>query len=343
MSPEATNLANSATTRRLLSLLADGRPFTESQLTSALGLGRDAVQRHLGSLAELGIAVRLEPEGGYRLATALEVLEPARIRAAMSVENRRQVAGLEVHLRTDSTNSAVRRQAGPDPSGTYACLAEVQTAGRGRRGRTWVSPPGGNIYLSVLWRFASVPPDPAGMGALGLAMGVAGLRALRDTGVEGGGLKWPNDLHHGGAKLAGILIERSGAGQGPGRVVVGIGVNGVMPAGPAAGIDQPWTDLAGILGAAPSRNRLAGRLLHHLISALREYEALGLAPFLDEYRRHDLLAGKAVTVKAPHGDRVGIASGIDERGALRLRVGGGERRIEFGEVSVRADRGEAPG
>jgi BirA family biotin operon repressor/biotin-[acetyl-CoA-carboxylase] ligase len=322
--------------QRLLEQLADGEFHSGPRLRAALGLSRSAVHKHLRALADLGLEVHAVPGTGYRLPVGMELLAPERILDAMEPSTRQQLADLQVHLHIDSTNSQVRRQAaahGPGQAGGHACLAESQHAGRGRRGRFWVSPPGGNIYLSLLWPFDT---DPSALGSLGLAIGVAGLRALREAGVEGCGIKWPNDLLHGGRKLAGILLELNGRSAGPSTVIVGLGLNAAMPRSGAEGIDQPWVDLAGILGAPPPRNRLAGRLLHHLIAALQSYREHGLGAFLEEYRRHDLLLGKDVTVKAPRQETGGIACGIDARGALQLLVEGEQQSVEFGEVSVRS-------
>lgn len=139
----------------------------------------------------------------------------------------------------------------PLPSGAV-CLAESQRAGRGRRGRDWLSPCARNLYLSMLWRF---PHGPETLGGLALAVGLAVRAALEDAGVPGVTLKWPNDALYRGSKLAGALIELSGEAGGASCVVVGVGINVSMPRERAAAIAQPWTDASRAAGKTISRNR----------------------------------------------------------------------------------------
>ncbi|MEZ5448457.1 MAG: biotin--[acetyl-CoA-carboxylase] ligase [Thiolinea sp.] len=141
--------------------------------------------------------------------------------------------------RLPSTNSWLLEQS--DACG-QVCLAEQQTAGRGRRGRVWQSPDSANIYLSLRWCFPQVPPH---YGWLGLETGVAVARALADYGLQGHALKWPNDVYHAGRKLGGILLQTANPLQ---QVVIGIGLNTGMQAALAGGIDQPWCDLGELLG-----------------------------------------------------------------------------------------------
>ena len=107
------------------------------------------------------------------------------------------------------------------------CFAEHQSAGKGRRGRQWVSPFGSNIYMSILWRFQQ--DGIACTAGLSLAVGVAVIRALKTYGFNEVGLKWPNDIYCQGKKLGGILIEVSGEADGPCAVIIGLGLNLFLP------------------------------------------------------------------------------------------------------------------
>jgi len=225
-------------------------------------------------------------------------------------------------------------------------VAERQTAGRGRLGRTWVSPFGRNLYLSVLWRFAMAPGE---LGGLSLACGAAVATALMQLGAKGVGLKWPNDVHWRRRKLAGLLLEVGGESQGPSYAVVGVGVNLRLPAGDAAGIDQPWVDLAQVLQAQdlcaqlPSRNRAAALLIGALTEVLGRYRCDGLAPYLSQWRALDAYAGEPVDLVAGARRTSGVYLGIDDRGALRLQTPEGERMFAAGEVSLRPASGERGG
>ncbi|MCK7498149.1 MAG: biotin--[acetyl-CoA-carboxylase] ligase [Comamonadaceae bacterium] len=218
--------------------------------------------------------------------------------------------------------------------GARVCLAETQTAGRGRRGRGWVATPFHGLLLSVGWRFES---GPAVLSGLSLAAGVAVLRALDAFGVPRAGLKWPNDVLIDGRKLAGLLVDLRGEAAGPSFAVLGLGLNVHIAAAAAAFIDQPWTSLREWLPAPVDRNRLAALLIGELTAMLVEFERSGFAAFGAAWERHHVFAGQPVRVRHAHGDAVGVAVGIDEHGALQLRdPSGAVRALHSGDVSLRA-------
>lgn len=316
--------------RRLLNLLSDGEFHSGEALGASMGVSRMAVWKHLKALREMGIDLTVLRGKGYRLPYSLELLERERILAAATVSG---IEGIDVFLEVDSTNNWLREQALKGaPSGTV-CVSEMQSAGRGRRGRSWVSPFAANLYLSLLWRSAS---GAAALGGLSLVTGIAVLRALRSFGIEAAGLKWPNDILAADAKLAGILIDVLGESNGPCAVIVGIGVNVSMPRDAVAAIDQPWTDLQQLAGdTSISRNDLAARLLDEVMPAIEAFDAAGLQPFLDEWRRYDLVSGREVDLLLPNERITGTACGIDGGGALLVDTTSGRRRFASGEVSVR--------
>lgn len=317
--------------RQILALLADGDFHSGTALAHALGVSRSAVWKAVRALSGRGVEVYAVPGRGYRLPAPVELLHGDTILAQLSPRARRLLNSLEVHDELDSTSQYLLRRAAALP-GVHACLAERQTAGRGRRGRAWISPFGHNIYLSVLWRFEL---SPASLSGLSLAAGVAVAQTLRALGVRGLGLKWPNDVVWQGRKLAGILIDLNGEASGPCNVVTGVGLNVMMPQTQGALIDQPWVDLNTILGAPVSRNRCASWLLEQLVVTLDEYARNGLAPFLETWRALDALAGKTVQLQWPQGSATGLVQGVREDGALRLSVNGVMRYYNYGEVSVR--------
>lgn len=322
-----------ATRHRILQLLQDGRFHSGETLGRRLGISRAAVWKALRSAAELGIRIDAVSGRGYRLAEPLDLLDHARIDGALTGESRDLLARLQLFEVLDSTNRYLMERAGGEAESGTVCLAEMQRAGRGRRGRRWVSPFGANLYLSALWRFGAGPQAVQG---LSLAVGVAVAEALRDLGVAEALLKWPNDLLVGDAKLAGVLIEMAGEAGGPCHVVAGIGVNVRMPECLADAIDQDWTDLSRHCGSAPpSRNLLAGAILNRLLPCLAEFEATGFPPYLERWQRLDALSEQPVTVLSPAGELHGRGLGVDETGALRVRHRGGVSRFTAGEVSLR--------
>jgi len=322
---------------QLLHHLADGEFHSGAALGEALGVSRMAVWKHLRTLRALGVSCESVRGKGYRLTRPCELLSRERILAGLAVQARDRLDTLELLLETPSTNTHLRDRALQGAASGTVCLAEMQTAGRGRHGRAWVSPFASNLYLSLLWR---TPLGAAGLGGLSLAVGVGVLRALQQHGVADVGLKWPNDLLAGDAKLAGILLDVVGESTGQCAVIIGAGVNLRMPAEAGRGIDQPWTDLATQLGGAPpSRNRLAADLVTHLFAVLEIFEQEGLQSFRDEWTHHDVLAGCPVRLVLPHGQVQGVARGIDSDGALLLETGDvALQRFAAGEISLRAQR-----
>lgn len=318
----------------LLSRLSADAPMSGSALAATLGVTRAAIWKQVEALRALGAPIEAEAGLGYRLAWPIEWLEGARIAAELEPEQRGRLGGIAVHWQLDSTSSELQRRAASDDGDLLVCCAETQTAGRGRRGRAWRSPLGGNLYFSLLKRFDH------GMGALtglSLAAGTAVIAALADCGVSGAGLKWPNDVLADNKKLAGVLIELGGEFLGPCYAVIGVGINLRLPAEVAAALDQPATDLAALTGGdPPSRNRLAGRLLGRLIKTLDRFAEHGFGAIAQDYARADLLRGKSVRVAAAEGWRDGIAEGVDSRGALRVRHGDAVVPYDSAEVTVRA-------
>lgn len=317
----------------LLRQLADGRFHSGQALANGMGISRTAVWKQLKRIErDCGVAVHAVRGRGYRLANSLELLDEGDIRAQLGELATRHVEAVRLVMSTPSTNSAAAA-ATPDRSGrARVWLAEHQTAGRGRRGREWFSSFGENIVLSVAWRF-DLPMSA--LSALSLASGVAVAEALSDLGVQGHGLKWPNDLLAGDRKLAGILVEVSGEVGGPAVAIIGVGVNRRLPVELAKRIDQPWTDLTALDGGNVSRNVLAGTLIDRLVNACDVFARHGIEPYLDRWLAFDHLHGHRVRVRS--GERVveGVYAGIAANGALILDTADGRSEHHAGEVSLR--------
>jgi BirA family biotin operon repressor/biotin-[acetyl-CoA-carboxylase] ligase len=321
----------------LLRLLADGELHSGEELAAALAISRAAVWKRMQQLGDWGIALDARPGGGYRLLAPLDLLDAARIRESLPEATAACLRNLEVHEELESTSDRLLA-VGDLPAGRFdACLAEFQSAGRGRRGRRWVAPFASGLCLSVNWSYRDAP---ATLGALSLAAGVAVLRALRPLGFSDLCLKWPNDIVHRDGKLGGILIDLRGEAAGPAYFVVGVGINIQLP--PAArdafraeGVQA--IDLAS-LGALPGRNKVATSLVSELALALIEFGACGMTAFAEEWRNADVLAGRPVRVIQGGQSIEGLARGVDTDGALLVDVDDARRRILSGEVSVRQVR-----
>ena len=201
--------------QRLLNFLADGKFHSGEALARRLRVSRSAIWKLVGALREQGVEIQSVPRQGYRLPREVDLLDRTSIETALDESAKRTVANIDVLMTVDSTNQFLV-DALPDGQNTaHLCTAEIQTSGRGRRGRSWVAPFGSGICMSLAWQFAELPPQ---FSALSLAVGVAIVRALERFGLAGVQLKWPNDLLWQQRKLGGILIEMRGESSGPARV-----------------------------------------------------------------------------------------------------------------------------
>ena len=216
------------------------------------------------------------------------------------------------------------------------CVAEYQTAGRGRRGRQWQSPFASNIYLSIKRQFRC---GLEGLGGLSLAVGVACAEALQPFSQRQIGLKWPNDLRVGEQKLGGILIELSGEAGGPCQVVIGVGVNVQMRAAPT--IDQPWISLHQCSARLPGRNTLARTLVEHISRMADRFDREGFAPFRQRYLQRDVYLDQGIALSSFQQTISGVHQGVDDTGSLLLRTASGVERIQVGDVSLRGGNGNA--
>ena len=315
--------------------LADARFHSGESLARTLGVSRSAVWKAVAALRQGGAELHAVRNRGYRLVHGSEPLEPVKIRVHLAPAVRERVGRIDVAWSIDSTNTALLARPNPHYGTCEVLLAEYQSAGRGRRGRSWVAPPGGALCLSMSWTFREVPQD---LGALGLVIGVCALRALGAHGIDGVTLKWPNDLLIGERKLAGVLIDLRAESSGPAAVVIGIGLNVALGATMLAEIAASGTaatDLSAAGGALTARNELAGALVSTCLEGLLAFESQGLRPFIEDFRAADALRGRAVSVSAVQGVARGVARGIDVRGALMVETPQGLRRFISGDVSVR--------
>jgi BirA family biotin operon repressor/biotin-[acetyl-CoA-carboxylase] ligase len=325
-------LMNISRQKKILTLLADGEFHSGTDLARALGISRSAVWKQLQGLVDLGLHYSAVSGKGYRLDNLLELLDATKINLALSAQVRALISSLEIHDQIDSTNRYLVKRSLLNALSGSICFAEYQTAGKGRRGRQWISPYGCNIYLSVLWRFQQ---GPAAISGLSLAIGSAVIRALKQHQINDIGLKWPNDIYSQGKKLGGILVEVSGETDGPCSAVIGLGLNLFMPEIQAENITQAWTDLSKITENQPLlRNQLAGTLLNHLLPIIAEYETVGIKAHLDEWRSYDCLSGNAATLFIGQQQFDGIVQGIDDNGMLLIeRPDGSVQTFASGEVS----------
>lgn len=317
----------------LLTLLKGGKICSGEMLGDALGISRAAVWKQLEKLRAVGIDVESVRGKGYRIPGGIELLESDEIQRQLPVRISDQLKGIHVAEELDSTNTWLKEQA-DYLRDRQVCLAERQTAGRGRRGRHWVSPFGCNLYLSLAWGFEG---GIKALEGLSLAVAVAVCRALEPGAPRGTiTLKWPNDIFYRGGKIGGILVEMMGDPSGECQAVIGVGLNCGMGehAKAANAIDQPWADVREF--STVSRNTLAALVIGELVTALVEFRRLGFEAFRPAWVARDGLKGQPVVLQMGAKRHTGINRGISDTGALLLEVDGQTHAYNAGEISLRA-------
>lgn len=323
-----------ALTFPILRYLADGQFHSGEAIARHFGVTRATVWNALKDAEALGVSLFSVRGKGYRLPEPVRFIDTGRVAEALGPLGEGFM--LELHDRLDSTNSYLLRRAAEGAPHGLCVAAEWQTAGRGRRGRKWLSGLGGSLTFSVLWRFEG---GAGALSGLSLAVGVALMRALRELGAADAGLKWPNDVLHDHRKLAGILVELQGDMDGPSAAVIGIGLNLRLPKPLRDGIDQPVTDLQTILGQAPDPSLGLGVVLRHLAGVLVDFARQGFAGLREEWAGMHAYHGRRVHMLMPDGRCVsGTVAGIAPDGALQLFTETGLQRFAVGEVGLR----EAP-
>jgi BirA family biotin operon repressor/biotin-[acetyl-CoA-carboxylase] ligase len=326
--------------RRLLALLADGNFHSGQALARKMRLSRAGVWKLVQALRALGIEIESIPRQGYRMPHAVDLLGRDAILKALPARTRDQVERLDVLLTVDSTNRYVADLVAPESGTTQVCVTELQTAGRGRRGRSWVAPFASGICLSIGWQFSEAPPT---FSALSLAVGVATVRALERFGARDLGLKWPNDLTWQARKLGGILIEMRGESAGPAQVIIGIGINMHMPVAVRLQLAEHQAVLVAdvheiLRDRTPTRNALIAALIEELTAMLGTFAAHGFERFAEQWRALDVLHHANVKIITGNDTAFGVARGVDDDGALLVDVDGELKRFVSGEVSVRPSR-----
>lgn len=256
------------------------------------------------------------------------------VRRSLGESTIARLGTIEAFEEIDSTNSYLMQQAPPPPGQVRVAVTDNQTNGRGRHGRTWLSPPGSGLCLSLAYTFEA---QPGNLPALTLAIGLGVIEALEHAGVAGVRLKWPNDLIADDGKLGGILTETHSRTSGAISVVTGVGVN--VDLGSCPGFDagaeslRRAVDLVSIANEVPSASALAAHLIAGLVSTFADYDALGFGGFHKQWPGRDWLRGRRVTVSTPRAQVTGIGAGVADDGALLLATSAGEtRRVTSGTV-----------
>ncbi|OTA14836.1 bifunctional biotin-- synthetase/biotin operon repressor [Xenorhabdus vietnamensis] len=309
---------------KLIKVLSDGEVHSGQQLGQELGMSRAGINKHIQTIREWGVEVLTLPGKGYCFPAPMNLLDKE------VIENYLPNNHIEVIPVIDSTNQYILEKLAELDSGD-ACVAEYQYAGRGRRGRKWISAFGRNLYLSMYWRLEQGPAAAIG---LSLVVGIVIAEVLNRQGAERVKVKWPNDLYLDDKKLAGILVELTGKTGDAAHVVIGIGMNISMSSDEQKSINQHWTNLQHS-GTVIERNKLVAEIMLELKEALIKFENEGLTPFISRWFNLDNFINRPVKLIIGDQEVYGIARGIDRQGALLLDIDGVVTPYIGGEISLR--------
>lgn len=313
----------------ILYLLADGQFHSGEVLAQRFKVTRATIWNAVKHAESLGVEVFSVRGRGYKLPQAIELLDKNLVLAAIGEQ--REWFNVQLLDEVASTNTYLMQQKG---AAHATCIAaHVQTKGKGRRGRTWVSQLGASLTFSLLWRFQC---GAAALSGLSLAVGVALIRALHSLGVNDKQLKWPNDVLVDGKKLAGILIELQGDLEGPSAAVIGVGVNLNLPNNVLNSIDQPAIDLVNVSAKSINQSELLGVILKHLADVLSAFESHGFIGLRDEWLSYHAYQNKPVRMLLPNGTDVqGVVKSVADDGILLVETALGLQRFSAGEISLR--------
>ncbi|MFO1206135.1 MAG: biotin--[acetyl-CoA-carboxylase] ligase [Burkholderiales bacterium] len=321
-----------ALTLQVLRALSHAEYRSGETLARAFGVSRGTIHNALSGLEGLGVLVSRSRGLGYRLNDATCWLDVDRIREAAG--DAAAMLTVSVEGSCASTNTVLLDCARVGAASGTVVAAELQTDGRGRRGRSWESALGAALTFSVLWRFER---GVAALSGMSLAVGVAIVRALRGLGGRVVMLKWPNDIVLAEGKLGGILIEVEGDALGPSAAVIGVGLNVRLSTALKSRIDQPAVDLVDADIVTLDRNVILGAVLRELCDTLVAFERDGFAQFRPEWQRYHAYQDRSVALLQSDGvTQTGIARGVNDDGALLLESGDTVRLCLAGDVSLRA-------
>jgi len=318
--------------QQLVRLMSDGKFHSGEYLAGALGISRTAVWKLITKLQTWQIEIYAVRGKGYKIPGGLILIDSDYLTEQI-IGKAKLFSRLEALPTIDSTASYLTRSWIKEPGVGRICVSEHQTAGRGRKGRPWVSPFGANLYFSL---GLNLPLGLSALGGLSLAVGIGLTKFLNQHCEEKVSLKWPNDVLVKNQKLAGILVEASGDSNDQSFLNIGIGINWDMRLNDGREIDQPWVNLKSLLATDINRNQILALILLQLDETLTAYIEQGFESFRHDWASYSAFYGQPVIIHTHNGQISGKEVGIDKSGALKLDTVDGEKVFFSGEVSLRA-------
>jgi|TARA_B110000971_G_scaffold16277_1_gene15036 BirA family biotin operon repressor/biotin-[acetyl-CoA-carboxylase] ligase len=320
----------------VLSFLSDGKFHSGEIMAKNFNVSRVAIWHAIAGAEKLGIEVFSVRGKGYRLTQSLDLLEEKRVKLAIGeMANLFNITVLDV---VDSTNNYLKKVATNGHPHASCVAANIQTHGKGRRGRQWQSALGENLTFSFLWRFTK---GAAALSGLSLVVGVALIRSLKKLNVHQALLKWPNDIliQDDGVykKLAGILIELQGDMDGQSAAIIGVGININLSKKQVAKIDQPAVSMKQCIDESIDPNNFLAIIIKDLAEVLAIFQDTGFAFLKDEWLSYDAFQDKVINVTSGDGNTTqGRSKGVNDAGSLEVITDDGLKVYASGEISIRS-------
>ena len=319
----------------VLSVLSDGKFHSGEAMAKHFNVSRVAIWHALAGAEKLGVEIFSVRGKGYRLTKPLILIEEDKVKNAIGeMANWFNVKVLDV---VDSTNDYLKKEAVGGYPHASCVVTNIQTHGKGRRGRQWQSALGENLTFSFLWRFTK---GAAALSGLSLVVGVAIIRSLKKINIHPALLKWPNDvlIKEDGIfkKLAGILIELQGDMDGQSTAIIGVGINLNLSKKQIAKIDQPATSLIKWTNEIVNPNDFLAIIIRDLAEVLAVFEESGFSSLREEWISYDAFHDQVVNISSGDGSTIqGRSQGVNDAGSLEVLTEDGVKIFASGEITVR--------
>ena len=319
----------------VLNILSDGKFHSGEAIAKHFKVSRVTIWQAIAEAEKLGVEIFSVRGKGYSLSHPVQFIDEVKVKKAIG--EMASWFNIKVFDVLDSTNNFLMQEAPKGYPHASCVVANIQTSGKGRRGRQWQSSLGENLTFSFLWRFTK---GAAALSGLSLAVGTSLIRSLKKINVNQALLKWPNDIlvkdDEGYKKLAGILIELQGDMDGQCAAIIGIGINLKLSKNQLAKIDQPAIDINQCIDNVVDTNEFLGIIIKDLTEVSAKFESNNFEYFKDEWQSYDAFQDQFISISLGDGGIIsGKEHGVNDMGALEVITEDGIKTFSSGEVSIR--------
>ena len=319
----------------VLNILSDGKFHSGEAIAKHFKVSRVSIWQAIAEAEKLGVEIFSVRGKGYSLSHPVQFIDEVKVKKAIG--EMASWFNIKVFDVLDSTNNFLMQEAPKGYPHASCVVANIQTSGKGRRGRQWQSSLGENLTFSFLWRFTK---GAAALSGLSLAVGTSLIRSLKKINVNQALLKWPNDIlvkdDEGYKKLAGILIELQGDMDGQCAAIIGMGINLKLSKNQLAKIDQPAIGINQCIDNEVDTNEFLGIIIKDLTEVSAKFESNNFEYFKDEWQSYDAFQDQFISISLGDGGIIsGKEHGVNDMGALEVITEDGIKTFSSGEVSIR--------